>query len=85
MANEPVPSTTNYPAPDNETSVDEVVFDDKGIKYKIHEYLRSGTGVPTFTAQKGTLYIREDGSTSTERLYINTDGAVAWTNIPASA
>ena len=85
MPNEPVPSTTNYPEPTNTTSVDEVVFDEKGIKYKLHEYVRSGTGAPTFTADKGTLYIRTDANSGTERLYINTDGSTSWASFTASS
>ena len=46
-----------------------------------------GTGTPNavLTAAKGSLYIRTDGSSSSTRLYQNTDGATAWTNITAAA
>lgn len=37
----------------------------------------AGTGVPTFTAKKGTVYIRLDGSAST-MMYINNNGATTW-------
>lgn len=39
--------------------------------------LVAGTGAPTFTAPKGTLYTRLDGGANT-RLYINSDGATTW-------
>lgn len=45
----------------------------------------AGTGVPTFTANKGTLYIRIDGSSTSTRMYVNTDGATTWTNFTSAA
>jgi hypothetical protein len=41
----------------------------------------AGTGAPSFTAVQGSLYLRTDGSSSTTRLYVNTTGSTAWTNI----
>ena len=40
-----------------------------------------GSGAPTLTAAKGSLYLRSDGSTTNDRMYINTDGATAWTSV----
>lgn len=40
----------------------------------------SGTGAPTFAASKGTIYVRLDGSSSSTRMYINTDGGTTWTS-----
>jgi len=45
----------------------------------------AGTGAPTFSAKKGTLYINLTGSSVATRLYINTDGATTWTNITTAA
>lgn len=45
----------------------------------------SGTGAPTEQAAKGTIYIRLDGSSSSTRLYINTDGGTTWTSITTAA
>jgi len=45
----------------------------------------AGTGAPTYSASKGTLYIRLDGSSTSTRLYVNTDGATTWTNITTAA
>lgn len=45
----------------------------------------AGTGAPTFTANKGTLYVRLDGSSTSTRLYVNTDGATTWTNFTSAA
>ena len=45
----------------------------------------AGTGVPTFSAKKGTLYINLTGSSTSTRLYINTDGATTWTNLTSAA
>lgn len=45
----------------------------------------AGTGAPTFSAKKGTLYINLTGSTTATRLYVNTDGATTWTNFTSAA
>jgi hypothetical protein len=44
-----------------------------------------GTGAPTLTAAKGSLYVRTDATTTTTRLYINTDGAATWTTFTTAA
>lgn len=45
-----------------------------------------GSGAPTgITAQVGTLYVNTSASTSTTRLYINTDGGTTWAYFTASA
>lgn len=45
----------------------------------------AGSGAPSFTAQKGSLYIRTDGSSTSTRMYVNTDGATTWTNFTTAA
>lgn len=40
----------------------------------------AGSGVPTLSANKGSIYLRTDGSSTSTRFYINTDGATTWTN-----
>jgi hypothetical protein len=42
-----------------------------------------GTGSPNtaLTAPKGSLYLRTDGSTTNDRIYVNTDASTAWTNV----
>lgn len=47
--------------------------------------IRGGTGAPTEQAPKGTLYVRLDGSSTSTRLYVNTDGATTWTNFTSAA
>lgn len=44
-----------------------------------------GTGAPTFSANKGTLFIRLDGSSVSTRLYVNTNGSTTWTNFTSAA
>lgn len=44
-----------------------------------------GSGAPTVTAAKGSLYLRTDGSSTSTRAYINTDGATTWTAITTVA
>lgn len=38
-----------------------------------------GSGAPTVSAAKGSLYLRTDGSGVNDRAYINTDGGTTWT------
>lgn len=45
----------------------------------------AGTGAPTFTAAKGTVYSNITGSSTATRLYVNTDGATTWTNVTTAA
>jgi len=40
-----------------------------------------GSGAPTLSAAKGSLYMRTDGSATSDRMYVNTDGATAWTPV----
>lgn len=40
-----------------------------------------GSGVPTLSAGKGSIYLRSDGSGTNNRMYINTDGATTWTAV----
>lgn len=44
-----------------------------------------GSGAPTVSAAKGSLYLRSDGSGTTDRAYINTDGGTTWTAITTAA
>ncbi len=40
-----------------------------------------GSGAPTLSAAKGSLYLRSDGSGTTNRMYINTNGSTTWTAV----
>lgn len=44
-----------------------------------------GSGAPSLTAAKGSLYLRSDGSSTSTRAYINTDGGTTWTAITTAA
>jgi hypothetical protein len=44
-----------------------------------------GSGAPTLSAAKGSLYLRSDGSTTNDRMYVNTDGATTWTAVTTAA
>ena len=44
-----------------------------------------GSGVPTLSAGQGSLYLRSDGSSTSTRAYINTDGGTTWTAITTVA
>lgn len=41
----------------------------------------AGSGLPTVSAPQGSLYMRTDGSSTSTRLYINTNGTTGWTNV----
>lgn len=43
------------------------------------------TGAPTVSAAKGSLCINTSATTTTTRLYINTDGGTTWASFTASA
>lgn len=45
----------------------------------------SGTGAPTISAAKGSLYLRTDGTGINDRAYINTNGSTTWTAITTAA
>ena len=44
-----------------------------------------GSGVPTISAAKGSLYLRSDGTTTNDRMYINTNGSTTWTAVTTVA
>lgn len=44
----------------------------------------AGSGTPTFSAIKGTLYIKIDGSTTSDRLFIN-NGTTNWVAITTAS
>lgn len=44
-----------------------------------------GDGQPTRFAAKGSLYLRTDGTTTNDRMYVNTDGFNTWTAVITQA
>lgn len=38
-----------------------------------------GSGAPTVSAAKGSIYLRSDGTGTLDRCYVNTDGSTTWT------
>lgn len=44
-----------------------------------------GSGVPTLSAAQGSLYLRTDGSSTTTRMYVNTNGTTGWTHVVTGA
>ena len=44
-----------------------------------------GSGVPTLSAAQGSLYLRTDGSSTSTRAYINTNGSTTWTAVTTAA
>ena len=49
--------------------------------------ISTGSGAPTFSAAKGSLYVRTDtgASTTATRLYVNSTGATAWVAITTAS
>lgn len=45
----------------------------------------TGSGSPTVSAAKGSLYLRTDGTGTSDRAYINTNGSTTWTAITTAA
>lgn len=45
----------------------------------------SGSPVGNASADQGSIYLRSNGSSSSTRAYINTNGATAWTNITTAS
>jgi hypothetical protein len=54
-----------------------------GVEFNAGPRLLAGAGDPNtaVSAAQGSLYMRSDGSSTTTRAYINTDGATAWTSV----
>lgn len=44
-----------------------------------------GSGAPTISAPKGSLYLRTDGTTTNDRAYINTNAGTTWTALTTAA
>jgi hypothetical protein len=44
-----------------------------------------GSGVPTLSAAQGSIYLRSDGSSTSTRAYINTDGGTTWTAVTTAS
>ena len=44
-----------------------------------------GSGAPTLSAAKGSLYLRSDGTGVADRMYVNTDGSTTWTAVSTVA
>ena len=48
-------------------------------------YYGSGSPNTVVTAAQGSLFLRYDGSSTSTRAYINTDGVTAWTAVTTAA
>jgi hypothetical protein len=44
-----------------------------------------GSGAPSAAAAQGSLYLRVDGSSTTTRMYVNTNGGTTWTAVATVA
>lgn len=44
-----------------------------------------GSGAPTVSAAQGSLYLRTDGSSTSTRAYINSDGGTTWVAVTTAS
>ena len=44
-----------------------------------------GSGAPTISANKGSIYLRSDGSATNDRMYVATDAVGTWTAVTTAA
>ena len=44
-----------------------------------------GSGAPTVSAAHGSLYLRSDGSSTSNRAYVNTNGTTGWAAITTAS
>jgi hypothetical protein len=44
-----------------------------------------GSSAPTITAPQGSIYLRTDGTTTNNRMYVNTNGSTTWTAVTTVA
>ncbi len=51
----------------------------------LHFGVFCGSGAPTLSAAKGSLYLRSDGTTTNNRAYVNTNGTTTWTALTTAA
>jgi len=45
----------------------------------------AGSGAPTYSAKQGSLYVRTDGSSSSTRIYVNSDGGTTWVAVTTAS
>ncbi len=58
----------------------------KGIVFQEGPKIIAGSGAPSaITAPQGSLYLNVAGSSTSNRLYVNTDGGTTWTNVTTAA
>lgn len=58
----------------------------KGIVFQAGPKIIAGSGAPSaITAPQGSLYLNVAGSSTSNRLYVNTDGGTTWTNVTTAA
>ena len=44
-----------------------------------------GSGAPTLSAAQGSLYLRTDGTTTNNRMYVNTNGTTGWAAVTTAS
>lgn len=44
-----------------------------------------GSGAPSISAAQGSLYLRTDGSSTSTRLYVNSNGSTTWVAITSAS
>lgn len=50
-----------------------------------HPTVTAGTGAPTFAAAQGSLYLNITGSSTSTRLYVNSNGSTTWVAVTTAS
>lgn len=50
-----------------------------------YPFVYSGSGAPAFSATQGSIFLRNDGTSISSRMYINTTGVSTWTAVSTLA
>lgn len=50
-----------------------------------HVNFSTGLGAPVHVSGKGSLYTRQDGSSASTRLYVNSDGGTTWVAVTTAS
>jgi hypothetical protein len=74
----------SVPAIDQDVTAGGKIFTSTG-KGSTAPQICFGSGVPTLKAPQGSIYLRTDGSSTSTRLYVNTDSSTTWTNVTTAA
>lgn len=47
--------------------------------------ISAGSGAPTHSAPQGSIYLNKTGSSSSTRIYVNSDGSTTWVAVTTAS